>query len=147
MTSYYAFSENFTEVAAHALGDARFKDVIIVLSDDPMESRYLLHKVVLAANSTFFRTLFRTEQKDVYMIGSLTKKGFEALIGYFYTQTLTITPKNFDEIKETANYLGSAVEEKMENLGHVVKYSLATVQLKGMETIYIPWIMATMEMD
>ena len=146
MTSYNAFSENFTEVAAHTLGDARFKDVIIVLSDDPMESRYLLHKVVLAANSTFFRTLFRTEQ-NTYMIGSLTKKGFEALIGYFYTQTLTITPKNFDEIKETANYLGSAVEEKMENLGHVVKYSLATVQLKGMETIYIPWIMATMEMD
>ena len=136
-------SNNFLEETADALGDAKFKDVTITLDD---KSSFRLHKLILAANSSFFRKLFYHQPKITYEVGGVSKKSFEAMMGYMYFNTLTITPKNFDDILSAAQFLGCAVAEKLEKMTFLVKIS-QSVQLNGMETIYCPWIEPNNEMD
>ena len=76
------FSENFFEDTEMS----GYKDVKIILSDEPMRPRYHLHKVILAAQSSFFHKLFYHEPKDVYEIGAVSKGGFEAIIDIMYGQ-------------------------------------------------------------
>ena len=76
------FSENFFEDTDMS----RYKDVKIILVDEPMRPEYHLHKVILAASSSFFRKLFYHEPKEVYEIGAVTKKGFEAVLKLMYGQ-------------------------------------------------------------
>ena len=108
------FSENFIEECANALGNSRYTDVKIILSDEPMKPEYHLHKVILAATSSFFRKLFYHEPKSVYEIGAVPKNGFEEVLGYMYLQTMTLTYDNYYSISETALYLGC--EEIMERM-------------------------------
>ena len=114
------FSENFFEDTEMS----GYKDVKIILSDEPMRPRYHLHKVILAAQSSFFRKLFYHEPKDVYEIGAVSKGGFEAIIDIMYGQrTLRytdyfpdcVTTRELDlgaeeeldlELWDTALYLG-----------------------------------------
>ena len=99
-------SEYFIEGTANALESPRYKDVTIILADQPTKPVYHLHKLMLAATCTFFRRLFYHEQKEVYEMGSVSKRGFDQVLGYIYGQTMTITPDNFNDIKNTARYLG-----------------------------------------
>ena len=131
------FSKNFIEETADTLGNSRFKDVKIILSDGLHE--YLLHKVILAAASSFFRKLFYHEPKKVYEIGSVSKRGFDSVLGYIYLQTLTLTADNFDGIMAAALYLGcDEIVERMKNTSFLVKDNVAVLQIKGTSTIYIP---------
>ena len=104
------FSENFFEETALALEDSRFKDVKIVLSDDPMKPEYHLHKVILAASCSFFRKLFYHEPKEVYEIGSVSKGGFDFVLRFIYgCGHLNLTQQNVDEFEDVVrsmNYLG-----------------------------------------
>ena len=99
LTREPTFSDNF------------FEDVKIILVDEPMRPEYHLHKIILAAQSSFFRKLFYHEPKEVYEIGAVTKKGFEAVLKLMYGQTLTLYTYSFDMdiiiiIQETSLYLG-----------------------------------------
>ena len=101
------FSDNFFEYTEMS----RYKDVKIILVDEPMRPEYRLHKVILAANSSFFRKLFYHEPKEVYEIGAVTKKGFEAVLKLMYGKTLTLYTYSYDMsdiiiIQETSLYLG-----------------------------------------
>ena len=136
-------SNNILEETADALGDAKFKDVTITLDD---KSSFRLHKLILAANSSFFRKLFYHQPKMAYEVGGVCKESFEAMMGHMYSNTLTITPRNFDDILSAAQFLGCAVAEKLEKMTFLVKIS-RLVQLNGMETIYCPWIEPNNEMD
>ena len=136
-------SNNFLEETADALGDAKFKDVTITLDD---KSSFRLHKLILAANSSFFRKLFYHQPKMAYEVGGVSKKSFEAMMGYMYFNTLTITPKNFDDILSAAQFLGCAFAEKLEKMTFLVKIG-RLAQINGMETIYCPWIEPNNEMD
>ena len=81
LTREPTFSDNF------------FEDVKIILVDEPMRPEYHLHKVILAASSSFFRKLFYHEPKEVYEIGAVTKKGFEAVLKLMYGHpSLSHTP-------------------------------------------------------
>ena len=104
------FSENFFEETALALEDSRFKDVKIVLSDDPMKPEYHLQKVILAASCSFFRKLFYHEQKEVYEIGSVSKGGFDFVLRYIYGRGHLILTQHymdeFEDVVRTMNYLG-----------------------------------------
>ena len=62
-TFHFSLSQNFFEETAIAMGD--YEDVKIILSDDPIRPEYRLHKVILAAQSSFFRKLFYHEPKEV----------------------------------------------------------------------------------
>ena len=80
-----SFNENFIETLdVSAVEKPRYWDVKIILSDDPMKPEYYLHKLILAAQSSFFRKLFYHEPKEVYEIGAVSKRGFEAVIGLMY---------------------------------------------------------------
>ena len=107
----FALSENFFKEAAIALGNSSYMDVKIILSDDPMRPEYRLHKVILAAQSTFFRKLFYHEPKEVYEIGAVAKGAFDSVLGYMYGGDLILTEHNYDDIMEVVLYLGC---EKME---------------------------------
>ena len=100
------FSKNFIEETADAMGN--YRDVKIILSDDPMRTEYHLHKVILAAQSTFFRKLFYHEPKEVYEIGAVSKRGFENVVEYIYHGSLKLELNDdiFDDIEEAATYLG-----------------------------------------
>ena len=82
LTREPTFSDNFFEDTEMS----RYKDVKIILVDEPMRPGYHLHKVILAAFSSFFRKLFYHEPKEVYEIGAVTKKGFEAVLKLMYGQ-------------------------------------------------------------
>ena len=102
------FSENFFEDTEMS----GYKDVKIILSEEPMRPWYHLHKVILAGQSSFFRKLFYHEPKDVYEIGAVSKGGFEAIIDIMYGQTLTYDMSDnrdrtdFSIIVDTCFYLG-----------------------------------------
>ena len=124
---------------------------VIILSDDPMRPEYLLHKVILAATSSFFRKLFHHEPKKVYDIGMVSKSGFDSIMGYTYLQTLTVTRENFDDIKATAEYLGcDEIAQRMTGCRWMLRRgivnlvasvpSIAMVRFKGRKTIYCPMI-------
>ena len=132
-----AFSENFIKESANALGNSRYTDVKIILSDEPMKPEYHLHKVILAATSSFFRKLFYHEPKPVYEIGAMSKRSFEDVLGYMYRQTITLTYKNFESIRETALYLGcEEIMERMTRNPHI-KYSHGAFQIKGRSIVWI----------
>ena len=131
-----AFSENFIKESANALGNSRYTDVKIILSDEPMKPEYHLHKVILAATSSFFRKLFYHEPKPVYEIGAMSKRSFEDVLGYMYRQTITLTYENFESIRETALYLGC--EEIMERMNNKYLWlSHGMVQIKGRRIVWI----------
>ena len=128
------FSENFIEEATNALGNFRYTDVKIILLDDPMKPEYNLHKVILAATSSFFRKLFYHEPKRVYEIGAVSKRGFEDVLGYIYRQTMTLTTDNYDSIRETALYLGcEEIMERMNAYDHKIHLSgrWGMIQING----------------
>ena len=66
---WFSLSGNYFEETAIALGNSAYKDVKITLSDDPERLEYRLHKVILAASSSFFRSLFFYDPKEAYDIG------------------------------------------------------------------------------
>ena len=105
------FSEVFFEESAFAMG--KYKDVKIILSDDPRRPEYHLHKVILAAHSSFFRKLFRQEPKDVYEIGAVSKRGFESVMFYWFTGSLVLNNYVFDDTMRAALYLGCEKIEAM----------------------------------
>ena len=78
------FSCNFFEQTTKALQKDAYKDVKIILSDDPMRTEFKLHKVILAAESSFFRKLFYYEPKDVYEIGAVSRRGFGTVLRCMY---------------------------------------------------------------
>ena len=130
------FSENFIEESTNALENSRYTDVKIILSDEPMKPEYHLHKVILAATSSFFRELFYHEPKPVYEIGAMSKRSFEDVLGYMYRQTITLTYENFESIRETALYLGC--EEIMERMNNKYLWlSHGMVQIKGRRIVWI----------
>ena len=103
---WFPLSENYFEETAIALGNSAYKDVKITLSDEPDRPEYRLHKVILAASSSFFRSLFFYDPKEAYDIGALSKFQFEAVIGYVYGQHLILTIHNYDDIYSAVLYLG-----------------------------------------
>lgn len=111
----FAFSEYFIEETNYALADSSYKDVKIILSDEPMKPEYLLNKVILAAASSFFRKLFQHEPKEVYEIGAVSKRGFEHILGWMYGQGLTVTDEHVNAIMDTARYLGCEEIAKMDD--------------------------------
>ena len=139
----FTFSEYFIEETFNDLRDSRYTDVKIILSDEPTKPEYLLHKVILAATSSFFRKLFCHEPKKVYEIGAVSKSGFDHVLGHIYGQTLTANADNFDGIVDTALYLGcEGITERLNNMEYLVKNYIATVQIRGTSTIYIPSILS-----
>ena len=76
-----------------------------------------MYKVILAAQSSFFRKLFYREPKEVYEIGALYKIGLEAVIGLMYGSQdyldyvdimpwSTVVQEYMKIIEDTALYLG-----------------------------------------
>ena len=110
---WFSLSGNYFEETAIALGNSTYKDVKITLSDDPDRPEYHLHKVILAASSSFFRNLFFYDPKEAYDIGAVSKLQFEAVIGYIYGQHLILTAHNWEDILEAVLYLGCDKMEKM----------------------------------
>ena len=102
---WFSLSGNYFETAI-ALGNSAYKDVKITLSDEPDRPEYHLHKVILAASSSFFRSLFFYDPKEAYDIGALSRFQFEAVIGYVYGQHLILTRHNYDDIYSAVLYLG-----------------------------------------
>ena len=97
-----SFSENFIETLdVSAVEKPRYWDVKIILSDDPMKPEYYLHKVILAAKSSFFRKLFYHEPKKVYEIGMVSKRGFENVVEYIYNRRMirVLNEEDFDDIQ------------------------------------------------
>ena len=84
-------SEYFIEGTANALERPCYKDVTIILADEPTKPAYHLHKMMLAATCTFFRQLFRHDPRNVYNIGNVSKAGFDKIIDYIYRQELTMS--------------------------------------------------------
>ena len=99
-------SEYFIEGTANALERPCYKDVVIILVDEPTKPAYHLHKVMLAATCTFFRKLFRHDPNIVYNIGNVSKAGFDKIIGYIYRQELTMNAHDYYDIIRAASYLG-----------------------------------------
>ena len=58
----FTFSEYFIEETYNDLRDSRYTDVKIILSDEPTKPEYLLHKVILAAPSSFFCRQFISQR-------------------------------------------------------------------------------------
>ena len=110
------FSEVFFEESAFAMG--KYKDVKIILSDDPRRPEYQLHKVILAAHSSFFRKLFYHDPKEVYEIGAVSKIEFEAILGYIYGQKLEPVLYCWN-IMVTLRYLGC--DKIIKRIGKYVK--------------------------
>ena len=111
-----SFSENFETLEVSALEEprhARYQDVKIILSDDPMKPEYYLHKVILAAKSSFFRKLFYHEPKKVYEIGMVSKRGFENVVEYIYNRRMirVLNEEDFDDIE-------AVILDKFENMPH-----------------------------
>ena len=112
------FSENFFEDTEMS----RYKDVKIILKDEPMRPRYHLHKVILAARSSFFRKLFKHESKDVYEIGAVSKGGFEAIIDIMYGQR-TIRNKEYYTIPDFVTTRETCPDLARE-MGHITNIEL-----------------------
>ena len=110
---WFSLSGNYFEETAIALGNSGYKDVKITLSDEPDRPEYHLHKVILAASSSFFRSLFFYDPKEAYDIGAVSKLQFDAVIDFIYGQHLILTEHNYDDIWEAVLYLGC---EKMKTL-------------------------------
>ena len=100
------FSNNFFEQAAIALRNSSYSDVKIIITDDTMRPEYRLHKVILAAQSSFLRKLFYHEPKDVYEIGAISKGCFETVLRYMYGGRLILTEQNYGETEDAIIYLG-----------------------------------------
>ena len=122
--AHIVFSEFFFEEAA--LSNTRFTDVTIILVDGGGKPSYRLHKLILAAHSSFFRHLFRHEPKEVYEIGVVSKKSFEDIISYIYGGTLTLDYNNFDEILDVVIYLQL---DKLEELMKAISKLRASIFL------------------
>ena len=106
-------SKFFYKETAIALGNAAYKDVKIILSDDPDRPEYRLHKFILALHSSFFRHLFRHEPKEVYEIGAMTREPFEAFISYIYGGK-KLRKQRVDEIVKRLDLISQELEEGLE---------------------------------
>ena len=121
-----------------AVSDARFTDVTIILEDEPSRPSYKLHKLILAAHSSYFRKMFHRDPREVYEIGAISKKSFEDMISYIYGGTLTVG-YDFDEILEDVKRLQL---EKLEELlkawegfikaSHYVRFKASYYPVAGM---------------
>ena len=121
------------------LSNARFTDVKIILGDEPQKPSYKLHKLILAAHSSYFRKMFHRDPREVYEIGAISKKSFEDMISYIYGGTLTVVNNDFDKILEPINYLQM---EKLEELmkawegiikaSHYVRFKASYYPVAGM---------------
>ena len=104
--STQVFSEYFIEGTANALESSCYKDVTIILGDEPTKPAYHLHKMMLAATCTFFRKLFLHDPRNVYNIGNVSKTSFDNIIGYIYRQELTLSTQDYWDHLRTVSYIG-----------------------------------------
>ena len=116
-----------------AVSDARFTDVTIILEDEPSRPSYKLHKLILAAHSSFFRKMFFRDPKEVYEIGAVSKKSFEDMISYIYGGTLTLDYNNFDEILDVVIYLQL---DKLEDLMKAWECFVKSARARERSTIF-----------
>ncbi|TRZ02476.1 hypothetical protein DNTS_030300 [Danionella cerebrum] len=62
------------------------------------------HKAVLAACSSYFRTLF-LDQKDVVHLDISNAAGLEQVLDFMYTAKLTLNPHNIEDVVAVATFL------------------------------------------
>ena len=100
MVSTDQFWSNLTELRE----TGEFSDGTIVLDDG---SDFKIHKVVLAAGSWYFKTLFRwnPDQKVFHLKEYVTKEAMEQILTWIYSRKLMLQEDNLQEVLKTAHYL------------------------------------------
>ena len=100
MVSSEEFLSNLTELR----GTGEFSDGTIVLDDG---SLFKIHKVVLAAGSWYFKTLFKwnPDQKEFHLKEYVSKEAMEQILTWIYSRKLTLQEDNLPEVLKTAHYL------------------------------------------
>ena len=98
------FKEYFFEAIMEDSAFRRHTDVKIILTMDPNKEEFNLHKVILAANSTFFRKMFYNDPKNVYEIGGISYEDWSIAIRCFYLQQPPFVMTN--SLRRTLDYLG-----------------------------------------
>lgn len=70
---------------------------------------FMAHRVVLAAKSSYFYTMFTTglmeRTEEVITLKGVTATAFEALLSYAYSGNVSIKPENIEEILDAAHML------------------------------------------
>jgi len=82
--------------------DCFLSDVTLVVRDG---ERLKAHKLVLAAQSDFFKGLFRNDKKDEAHIDICSSDTLRVIIKYFYTGQSEITIENVQDILIASNFL------------------------------------------
>ena len=99
-----AFSQSFVEEMLDGNAFNRHSDVKIILTMDPNKEEFHLHKVILAANSTFFRKMFYNDPRPVYEVGDISKEDFDVVIAAMYGRGEFLAGTN--SLMKTLDYLG-----------------------------------------
>ena len=78
-------------------------DACLVLDDG---SRHEVHRVILAANAVFFKTMFLFESdKREFSMEQVNKSDLTTFLDYAYTKEIKFTMKNIQRHMKFANYL------------------------------------------
>ena len=101
----------------------RHTDVKITLTMDPNKEEFNLHKVILAANSTFFRKMFYNDPKNVYEIGGISYEDWGIAIRCMYRQQPPFVMTN--TLLATLKYLGC--EKIIENRRNQIESDAAQI--------------------
>lgn len=80
-------------------------DVVLVVAEQEIKA----HRVVLAANSAYFYSMFTTDMcesvQERISLKGIEFEAVELLVNYCYTSTITITEKNVQNLLSVANLL------------------------------------------
>jgi len=79
-------------------------DAILLLDSG---DQFIVHKFVLAANSTFFKKMFANEDEDRedFFVGGVSVQAMHQILTWMYTGSMMLSADNVEEITHVINYL------------------------------------------
>ncbi len=103
MTEYVS-SPQFVKITSKLRQTGYLSDASIILDDN---TRYDVHKVILAANSNYFKALFtfNNNEDTEYRLKCVTKEGFDPILSWIYKHELKLSRDSVEKILSTAHYL------------------------------------------
>ncbi len=103
MTEFVS-SQHFVKITSKLRLSGYLSDARIILDD---HTYYDVHKLLLAANSDYFRVLFSfNNNTDLeYRLQKVSKEGFEPILSWMYKHEMKLTKDNVGLILSQAHYL------------------------------------------
>ena len=95
-------SEIFVISSSKLLRSKKHSDTKIKLDDG---SIFMVHKFLLARDSPFFKSLFKYGNSNEYKVSTVTKKGFEQILGWIYGHRLKLSLNDALNLLTEADYL------------------------------------------